>query len=152
MVKMKLSEAIDLFRGLAEFANLPDRVPVKLSYACGVNRRKLMPVAEGYDEAMKAVLERNVLRDPDGNMVTAGMPGNFRVDPDKMQDYANDARAVGEELVDVDLHMVDFEIVPESFPAGITMKLLPMLREPAPEFVPEGQIDNRPPLHQVNGR
>jgi hypothetical protein len=128
---LKMSEAINLFRGLIEYGNLNDQLPTKLTWAVNRTRRAMQEIAETFDATLKSLAEQYSERDENGEKVAQGMA--FKLAPDKIEDYNKAVQELNEGEIEVEVYQVDFEQFPANFSARIMTLLGPIIREPKEE-------------------
>jgi hypothetical protein len=127
-VNLKMSDAINLFRGLIEYGNLNEQLPTKLTWAVNRTRRSMQEVAETFDATLKGLAEKYSERDEHGDKVAQGMA--FKLAPDKIEEYNRAVQELNENEIECDVYQVDFEQFPQNFNARILTLLGPIIREP----------------------
>jgi hypothetical protein len=135
-VNLKMSDAINLFRGLIEYGNLNEQMPTKLTWAVNRTRRAMQEVAETFDATLKGLAEKYSERDDHGDKVAQGMA--FKLAPDKIEEYNRAVQELNENEIECDVYQVDFEMFPQNFNARIMTLLGPIIREPKEPAAVEG--------------
>ena len=105
----------------------PTKATAKFFYACNINARRILPCVLAADEPLKEYSEKaaKVQRETVGDERTAAIADLNKEYSDEL-DQKNIIRG---EKVDVKLHMVDFETLPE-VEWGVLAPLMPFVRKP----------------------
>lgn len=126
---LKTSEVLNMAQAFAAMSGRS--VPIKLSYAISVNSRRIAPITQAAEDQRKALLIKVADKDENGKPVTANNQYVF-ADPES---FAAPWREIMDELVEVDLHMVDFASLPETIEPGMFDAFAVMVREIAQGLV-----------------
>lgn len=147
-------QAMELWKGLTSMAGAEHRV--KLSYAIARNRETMRKVVEAIQEATKpiqeyedariALVQECCARKPDGEPII--LPDGQNIIPDMAsftkklteikkktgQDKKEEeVEALLEETEEIQIHQVDFEILPETIRPDVLGQIMLMVREPKDE-------------------
>jgi hypothetical protein len=129
---MKISEAINLNQHINMLVNKPDKFNSNFGYALGKNGRRLNSVMTSYSKHVKKLVEKYADRDEKGEPILLDAAnGNYMVKT-RFEEYQAAMQKFMETEVEITLHKIPMEMVPE-LPPAVVFNIMDMINNPAPE-------------------
>ena len=157
LVKVKLGSVVNFSNSLTAAQQTIERADKRFCYALDVNVKRVTPIAQAYDKQQQALVDEYCEHDEKGDRVlrdvTVMTPNGPQAGKDVVWKdfvgFTKESNALGDEDVDLDVHVVAFELFPDQMSPRVFAGLSPMVKadpEPAASATTDAPVTPPAPV------